>query len=72
MLHRLGLFRNRPEEKQSTDLGVIKVSDGNVVDVAIPTDEKDINAAYDVSRLPFTISLNLLTTIAVNRMQFMY
>ncbi|ORY77216.1 glycosyltransferase family 2 protein [Leucosporidium creatinivorum] len=37
---------NRPEEKQSTDLGVAPVKDGGV-DVAVPTDEKDINAAYD-------------------------
>lgn len=42
------LCRNRPEEKQSTDLGVAPAKDGGV-DVAVPTDEKDINAAYDVS-----------------------
>lgn len=38
---------NRPEEKQSTDLGVAPVKDGGV-DVVLPSDEKDINAAYDV------------------------
>lgn len=39
--------RNRPEEKQQTDLGVAPVKDGGV-DVVVPTDEKDINAAYEV------------------------
>ncbi|GAA6030305.1 hypothetical protein JCM8097_009038 [Rhodosporidiobolus ruineniae] len=37
---------NRPEEKPSNDLGAAKVQDGGV-DVAVPTDEKDINAAYE-------------------------
>ncbi|KAK4051686.1 Chitin synthase 4 [Microbotryomycetes sp. JL221] len=37
---------NRPEEKVSTDLGVAPVKDGQV-DVSLPEDEKDINAAYD-------------------------
>jgi chitin synthase len=42
---------NRPEEKPSNDLGAAKLAtgaDGKAeLDVAVPTDEKDINAAYD-------------------------
>lgn len=40
---------NRPEEAPTQDLGVVKstgTKDGTV-DVSLPTDEKDINAAYD-------------------------
>ncbi|GAA5981861.1 hypothetical protein JCM11641_001922 [Rhodosporidiobolus odoratus] len=37
---------NRPEEKVSNDLGSAPAKEGGV-DVAVPTDEKDINAAYD-------------------------
>ncbi|SCV73964.1 BQ2448_6394 [Microbotryum intermedium] len=36
----------RPEEKVSTDLGTAAAKDG-AVDVALPSDEKDINAAYE-------------------------
>ncbi|SGY19437.1 BQ5605_C014g07647 [Microbotryum silenes-dioicae] len=36
----------RPEEKVSTDLGTASAKDG-AVDVALPSDEKDINAAYE-------------------------
>lgn len=36
------------DNKISTDLGVVKASNGeNAVEVAVPTEEKDINAAYD-------------------------
>jgi len=42
---------NRPEEKPSNDLGAAKLAagaDGKAeLDVAVPTDEKDINAAYE-------------------------
>lgn len=35
-------------DKVETDLGVVGGSDGkNTVDVAIPTDSKDLNSAYD-------------------------
>ncbi|POY74474.1 hypothetical protein BMF94_2473 [Rhodotorula taiwanensis] len=37
---------NRPEEKVSTDLGVAPAK-GDGVDVAVPTSDTDINAAYD-------------------------
>lgn len=37
---------NRPEEKPSTDLGVAPVK-GDGVDVAVPSTDQDINAAYD-------------------------
>ncbi|BGP49869.1 Chitin synthase 4 [Rhodotorula kratochvilovae] len=37
---------NRPEEKVSNDLGAAPVK-GDAADVVVPTDEKDINAAYD-------------------------
>ncbi|TNY17016.1 class II chitin synthase [Rhodotorula diobovata] len=37
---------NRPEEKPSNDLGSAPVK-GDSADVVVPTDEKDINAAYD-------------------------
>ncbi|GAA5893025.1 hypothetical protein JCM5296_003407 [Sporobolomyces johnsonii] len=37
---------NRPEEKVSNDLGAAPASQGGV-EVAIPTDEKDINSAYE-------------------------
>ncbi|BGP17974.1 hypothetical protein JCM10213_003981 [Rhodosporidiobolus nylandii] len=37
---------NRPEEKAQNDLGSAPAKEGGV-DVAVPTDEKDINAAYD-------------------------
>ncbi|BGP01634.1 Chitin synthase 4 [Rhodotorula toruloides] len=37
---------NRPEEKASNDLGVAPAK-GDGVDVTVPTDEKDINAAYE-------------------------
>ena len=30
-----------------TDLGVVKTSKDNAVDVQVPQDEKDINAAYE-------------------------
>jgi chitin synthase len=36
------------DNKVSTDLGVVKANKGeNVVEVAVPTAEKDINAAYE-------------------------
>ena len=38
------------DNKVATDLGVVQTSktgDKETVDAAIPTDEKDINAAYD-------------------------
>lgn len=37
---------NRPEEKPSTDLGIAPVK-GDGVDVAVPSTDQDINAAYD-------------------------
>ncbi|KAI5479453.1 chitin synthase, glycosyltransferase family 2 protein [Pseudohyphozyma bogoriensis] len=38
---------NRPEEKPQHDLGAAPAKGDGGVDVAVPTDEKDINAAYD-------------------------
>jgi chitin synthase len=34
-------------EQVETDLGIVKAGDNNVVDVSVPSDEKDINAAYE-------------------------